>query len=107
MMGEGVPSIGVDTLHERLAAGADVQVVDVREEWEWATGHISGALHIPLNDLPARMAEIDSGRDVAFICHLGGRSDMATRFGLSHGLSRALNVPGGMDAWTARGYRVE
>lgn len=110
------PEITVETLHERLVGDAAdpaspthvpaPQVVDVREGWEWTQGHIAGAAHIPLNELPARLGEIDPDRDVAFICHLGGRSEMATRFGRQQGLARATNVLGGMDAWEARGYPV-
>lgn len=102
-----VPEISVETLHERVGAGAEIQVVDVREGWEWARGHIAGATHIPLGDLPARLGEIDAARDVAFICHLGGRSEMAARFARQHGLSGALNVQGGMDSWESRGFPVE
>lgn len=105
--GNHIVEISVDALHERLAAGTPVQVVDVREDWEWASGHIAGAVHIPLNELPARLGEIDPARAAAFICHLGGRSEMATRFALQRGLTRVANVAGGMDAWQARAYAVE
>src|SRR5438105_6781816 len=103
----GVPELSVEALHDGMASGADVQVIDVREDWEWALGHIAGAVHIPLGELPRRLGEIDVARAVAFICHLGGRSEMATRFARQHGFSRAANVPGGMDRWESRGYRVE
>ena len=107
MTDNDVPEMSVEALHERLATGADVQVIDVREDWEWAQGHIAGAMHIALSELPRRLGEIDVARAVAFICHLGGRSEMATRFARQHGLARAANVVGGMDSWEARGYAVE
>src|SRR5205085_8577610 len=102
-----VPEMSVEALRARLATGADVQVIDVREDWEWAQGHIAGAVHIALSELPARLGEIDAARTVAFICHLGGRSELATRFARQHGISRAANVGGGMDRWEAHGYPVE
>jgi rhodanese-related sulfurtransferase len=102
-----VPEMSVEALRARLATGADVQVIDVREDWEWAQGHIAGAMHIALSELPARLGEIDAARTVAFICHLGGRSELATRFARQHGISRAANVVGGMDRWEAHGYPVE
>lgn len=105
--GDSVPEIGVDALHARLQAGEQIQVIDVREPWEWAQGHIAGATHIPLQSLPERLGEIDATREAAFVCHLGGRSEMATRFVLRRGLDRAANVAGGMDAWEARGLPVE
>lgn len=104
---DGVPEISVEALHQLLASGAAVQVVDVREDWEWARGHIAGAMHIPLVQLPDRLGELDAARDVAFICHLGGRSAQATRLGLARGLAGAVNVAGGMDAWEARAFSVE
>ena len=107
MNDNGVPAMSVEALHARMAARADVQVIDVRENWEWVQGHIAGAVHIPLSELPVRLGEIDAARAVAFICHLGGRSELATRFARQHGISRAANVVGGMDSWEARGYPVE
>ncbi len=106
------PEITVETLRERLAGGAvegggrPALVVDVREDWEWAHGHIAGAAHIPLQQLPGRLAELDGAREVYFICHLGGRSAMATQFARAHGLPGAANVQGGMDAWESRGYPI-
>ena len=106
---ERSPEITVEALRERLAGGAGGQqarVVDVREDWEWAQGRIPGAAHIPLQQLPARLAEFDDADEVYFICHLGGRSEAATRFARAHGLPDAVNVQGGMNAWEARGYPV-
>jgi rhodanese-related sulfurtransferase len=107
MNDNAVPEMSVEALRARLATRADVQVIDVREDWEWAQGHIAGAVHIPLSELPARLGEIDAARAVAFICHLGGRSELATRFARQHGISGAANVVGGMERWEAHGYPVE
>jgi len=109
----GVPTIGVEALRERLAGHGDgsgpggapaARVVDVREDWEWARGRIAGATHIPLQQLPSRLAELSGEGEIYFICHLGGRSESATRFARAHGLAGAANVEGGMDAWESRGY---
>ncbi|HZS89098.1 MAG TPA: rhodanese-like domain-containing protein [Chloroflexota bacterium] len=107
MIDSSVPTITVATLYERLQAGAALQLVDVREDWEWALGHIHGAVHIPLNTLPQRLSDLEPSREVAFICHLGMRSEMATQYALQHGFGAALNVTGGMDAWEAQQYPVE
>lgn len=104
---DNVPELDVEALHARLGSGEPPQVVDVRELWEWARGHVAGALHIPLQQLPARLGEIDAARETAFICHLGGRSEMATHYARQHGLQHAVNVVGGMDAWERRGFLVE
>jgi len=103
-----VPEIEVEALRERLAGGAGpaARVVDVREDWEWARGHIAGATHIPLGQLPMRLSELDGAHDLYFICHLGARSEMAARFARQQGLRGAVNVRGGIDAWESRGYPV-
>ncbi len=101
--------VEVEALRERLTAGGGAQaarLIDVREDWEWAQGHIAGATHIPLGQLPARLGDLDGAHDLYFICHLGGRSEMAARFAHQHGLTGASNVRGGMDAWESRGYPV-
>jgi rhodanese-related sulfurtransferase len=107
MSGSLVPTITVSELRERLQSGAGPQLVDVREDWEWALGHIGGAMHIPLNTLPQRLLDLEPQRAVAFICHLGMRSEAATHYALQHGFSSALNVAGGMEAWEAQQYPVE
>ncbi len=43
---------------------ADAKILDVREDYEWAAGHAEGALHIPLDQLPARLSELDPDEDL-------------------------------------------
>ena len=78
--------------------GEDAVVLDVREDYEWEAGHIDGALHIPLEQLPARLDELDPDVDVNVICRTGGRSFRATTWLTENGYS-AFNVIGGMGAW--------
>jgi rhodanese-related sulfurtransferase len=80
------------------AAGGAV-FVDVREPDEWAEGHIPGALHIPLADLPQRAAELPTGTDLILVCRSGARSYVATEFLIRSGVHRAANLAGGMLAW--------
>jgi rhodanese-related sulfurtransferase len=60
---------------EMLDDGA--QLVDVRADHEWEAGHLPGAVHITLPDLPARIEEIDKDRPVIIYCRGGNRSTMA------------------------------
>lgn len=78
--------------------GDGAVVLDVREDYEWEAGHIAGALHIPLEQLPARLEELDPDVDVNVICRTGGRSFRATTWLTENGYS-AFNVIGGMGAW--------
>ncbi len=81
---------------EQLGEGA--LILDVREDYEWEAGHVDGALHIPLEQLPARLEELDPDVDVNVICRTGGRSFRATTWLTENGYS-AFNVTGGMGAW--------
>ncbi|MCA4133158.1 rhodanese-like domain-containing protein [Arthrobacter sp. M4] len=80
----------------------DARILDVREDYEWAAGHVDGAVHIPLNQLPERLGELDPDEDLYVICRTGGRSFRAAQWLVGQGYS-ALNVAGGMDMWFEAG----
>jgi rhodanese-related sulfurtransferase len=84
-------------------AGHDAILVDVRTDAEVAKGKISGALHIPLNTLPTRLAELDKNRPVVFCCQMGGRSAQACQFALAQGYGKVYNLQGGVNAWVLAG----
>ena len=75
-------------------------LLDVREPWEWQAARIEGSQHIPMRELPARLAEIDRGREVVAICHHGGRSMQVAMFLEKNGFSKVHNLQGGVDAWS-------
>lgn len=76
------------------------QLLDVREQWEWDTARIDGATLIPMREVPARVAELDPGRDVVAICHHGGRSQQVAMFLEKNGFAKVHNLQGGVDAWS-------
>jgi len=82
-----------------------VHVLDVREDDEWARGHIAGAQHIPLGDLPARFAELPDDKQVVCVCAVGGRSGRAAHF-LNAAGKDAVNLDGGMFQWEAAGRPI-
>jgi adenylyltransferase/sulfurtransferase len=84
---------------DRLARNDEVVLIDVREPYEWTTGHIEAARHIPLQQVPQRLTEIPKDRDVVMICRSGGRSEHARAFLASQGYTRVLNMIGGMQRW--------
>ena len=90
---------------ELLEEGA-VQVVDVREPYEWDAGRIPGAQHIELERLAGRSSEIDRDRPVVFQCRLGARSAMATAAFRAAGWD-AYNLAGGIQAWADAGLGLE
>ncbi|MBD7994930.1 rhodanese-like domain-containing protein [Arthrobacter sp. Sa2CUA1] len=85
---------------EAIPVGA--KILDVREDYEWEAGHIADAVHIPLDQLPERLDDLDPDGDLAVICRTGGRSARATQWLEAHGYS-AVNVTGGMGAWLEAG----
>jgi len=101
-----VQQVDVENLDSRQRDGG-VQIIDVRSPEEWASGHLPGAVHIPLAALPDRVAEIDAGTPVVVHCQGGGRSAIAASFMKSKGLDSVANLEGGFDAWRARDLPVE
>ncbi|MFI8414723.1 rhodanese-like domain-containing protein [Paeniglutamicibacter gangotriensis] len=81
-------------------------ILDVREEYEFVEGHASGAVHIPLGDLPMRYEELDQDVDAYVICRTGGRSGQAAAWLVAQGYS-ALNIAGGSGAWLEAGLKLE
>ena len=74
MTGMSIPSCSITEIPE----GANI--LDVREDDEFAAGHIDGAQHIRLSDLPVRYGEVPMDEDVYVICRSGGRSRTATEW---------------------------
>ena len=75
-------------------------LLDVREPWEWDTARIEGAQHIPMREVPARIAEIDRSRAVVAVCHHGGRSQQVAMFLEKSGFAKVHNLQGGVDGWS-------
>ncbi|MGV9827333.1 rhodanese-like domain-containing protein [Gordonia sp. NPDC003429] len=87
--------------------GDDTRILlDVREDDEWAAGHVKGAVHIPLGDVPARLEEIDLDADLLVICHSSGRSMRVLNYLAQMGFDGSC-VRGGMLAWLENGKPVE
>src|SRR5579859_7136468 len=97
----GVPEIQVEELKRRLDAKDDVFVLDVREPHEYQICNLGGYL-IPLNDLPKRVSELDSSREIVVHCKMGGRSAKAVAFLQQAGFKKVLNLAGGITAWSDR-----
>ncbi|MEJ7661537.1 MAG: rhodanese-like domain-containing protein [Hymenobacter sp.] len=95
------PTLTPAALHARLAAGEDIQLMDVREELEFDYCRIAGSVLIPLGEVPRRAAEIRAEGPVVLICHHGVRSAQALGY-LQHRLGREnlLNLRSGIDAWS-------
>ena len=82
----------------------EVQILDVREDYEWEAGRIESAIHVPLNDLMAGQGidRLDQDRPVAVICRSGNRSELAHLMLKARGFD-AYNVRDGMEGWAREG----
>lgn len=98
--------VSVKDAHEKLAANPAPYLLDVREAYEYQSGHIKGAMLIPLGQLQKRMHELPAGGEIIVVCQSGSRSGSATSFLRKSGLN-ALNLNGGMGAWMRAGLPVE
>jgi molybdopterin/thiamine biosynthesis adenylyltransferase/rhodanese-related sulfurtransferase len=97
----GISEIQVEELKRRLDAGEDLFVLDVREPHEYQICHINGHL-IPLGDLPKRVHELDSSREIVAHCRSGVRSAKAVAFLQQAGFKKVHNLAGGILAWADR-----
>jgi adenylyltransferase/sulfurtransferase len=95
----GIPQITVKELKRRIDAGEDVNLIDVREPYEYQIAQIGGKL-IPQNDVPQRLAEIDRDREVVVHCRSGARSQRIAEFLKQAGYPRVVNLAGGIQAWS-------
>jgi rhodanese-related sulfurtransferase len=95
-----------DDVQRRLGTG-EVQVIDVREQYEWDAGRIPGDVrHIALEHLTAQAATIDRDRPVVFQCRLGSRSLMAAQAFRRAGYE-AYSLTGGLQAWHDAGLPLD
>jgi rhodanese-related sulfurtransferase len=81
----------------------DAYLLDVREDDEWAAGHIAGATHIPMSGLLPRVAEVPKDRDVVVVCKVGSRSAQVTAYLRQQGWDNVRNLDGGVVAWVRSG----
>jgi rhodanese-related sulfurtransferase len=97
VFGPQVPEVSAADVH------GEMLVLDVREDDEWAAGHVPAAVHLPMMQIPQRLAEVPVDRDIAVVCRVGSRSAQVVAYLQANGIDRARNLGGGMFAWQAAG----
>ncbi len=98
-----MPDIGViepAALKARLDRGEPLFILDVREQFEISLAPFPGASHIPMDDIPSRLTELDPDRETVVVCHHGVRSAQVAMYLARMGFERVLNLSGGIDAWS-------
>lgn len=89
-----------------VAENSEHLLIDVRTPEEFSTGHIAGAVNIPLQDLPQRLSEIPKDKDVVVYCRSGNRSAQASSILASNDYTNVRDL-GGIIAWQQAGYALE
>lgn len=106
---ESYTVISVDQAKELIAKDTSILLLDVRTEaeFEGESGHLANALLIPVQELAARIQELETHKEKTIVayCRSGNRSGKAAELLAKHGFT-AMNVAGGMLAWNERGYPV-
>ncbi len=95
-------NVDPDAVERWIAEDGTLQVVDVREPYERAAGHIAGSLHIELVQLPAQEQQLDRARPIVFYCRVGARSLMAAQAFRAAGFD-AYSMDGGLLRWAHEG----
>jgi rhodanese-related sulfurtransferase len=95
-----VTEITPSELQARRAAGTAPVVLDVREGWEVQLASIPGVLHIPMNEIPAQLSQLDPNAEIVVMCRSGGRSMQVAQFLARNGFRSVANLTGGILAWS-------
>lgn len=102
--GAKVASVNPREAWERLSNVSPTPVlIDVREPWEYNSGHAKGAKNIPLGQLGKRASELPRDREILIICQSGNRSRSAAEFLQQQGITQVTNVSGGTTVWRMHG----
>ncbi|AQQ54662.1 rhodanese-like domain-containing protein [Planococcus lenghuensis] len=95
---KGISSVTPDEVKPMLKT-KDKQFIDVRTWGEYRMNGLKAFKNIPLNELPKRLDELDSGKETVVICQSGARSNRACVILKKNGFSQVTNIRGGMGAW--------
>ena len=94
--------ITVEELNRKFGAGESFVLLDVREPQEWDICRINGAKLIPMNDVPARVSELNTADDIIVYCKAGQRSAYVMNFLKDIGFRKVRNLKGGINAWAEK-----
>jgi rhodanese-related sulfurtransferase len=95
-----IREISVEELKERRARGENPLVLDVREAWELQLARIPDVVHVPMDEIPARLAQLSREAETIVMCHVGGRSMRVAQYLSSRGFTNVANLSGGIAAWS-------
>ena len=103
---ELAPNLTVEEVAQAISE-TEIVIVDVREDWEFDSGHIEDAVLIPVGEIADRVDEIPTDVPVVLVCRSGNRSGQAYRYLKQQGFDNVHNMLGGKLDWSSQGYDVE
>ena len=108
---DGYENAPIEQAYKHWKEGANSKIpfafLDVRTPREYANGHVLGAINIPIQELPQRLAEVPKDKRVYVYCESGGRSGRASKMLVEAGITNIENVPESMGGWRRAGYPIE
>jgi rhodanese-related sulfurtransferase len=91
-----VPTVSANTVPDNAV------LLDVREADEWVAGHVEGAVHVPMYEVPAALDRLDRDGEIVVVCRVGSRSAQVAAWLNQQGF-HASNLDGGLVAWSGAG----
>ena len=95
-----VHELSVQDLKARRDRGEQLLVIDVREAWELQLASIPDVVHVPMNEIPARLGEFSRDAETVVMCHAGARSMRVAQYLANQGFTKVANLSGGIAAWS-------
>ena len=91
--------IDVNSLKEKLSNNDDLILLDVRTDSEYYLSRINGSIHIPVNNIPTQISELDPNKEIIVQCKSGKRSAKVCEFLLNNSFTNVKNLKGGILEW--------
>ena len=102
--GSGYGNVDVGEARDLIADEADLVVLDVRTVSEYESGHLEGAINIPVEVLGGRLSELNTDDELLVYCRTGNRSTTAVGILRENGYDRVYHMDGGITAWMSAGF---
>lgn len=102
-----IPEITSQQLIAAMEAGEPLVLLDVRQPWDHEAQHPRGSVPLPLNELPARLSELDKEQRYVLSCYHGFTSQQGVAFLMEQGFTNVASLEGGFSGWAAAGLPVE
>ncbi len=101
-----IKEIDSPELKNRLGAGENIALLDIRSETELRQGIIPNAQHLPMHLIPLKMRDLPKDKDVILYCRSGARSYHACAFLGQQGIDNVINLRGGILDWARKGFEI-